>query len=394
MVVVVDRAAGDSGVDRVGGGRFDRDRDRSGRESGVGLGYVCGWWHVVGHGQRAGVGGGVPGDVVCRRGHYRAGGDGGSLERQEVLYQMITLISGVPGSGKTLYAVWSLQRELKAGRRLVVNGVKGLVLDHVMVDDEWVCDWQNRCELGDIIVVDEVQRIWPQVSVGVKPTPAIEALHVHRHKGVDFIVITQHPNRMNAVIRDLVGRHVHVRRMFGLSRAMVYEWDSVHNPKSGFRDAVKTLWKYPKDVYELYVSAEMHTKPKAVIPKALFILPVALLVGGLLAWRGYGQVSSGFGSVGGGKPKGSSASSGAVGSGGSVKSAGGAIDAVSSRWRVAGEYVVDGRGYVLLVDASGRFRSELVGGFRGDTVRIEGTVDGERVASWSGGGAIDAGVRK
>jgi zona occludens toxin len=309
---------------------------------------------------------------------------------------MITLITGTPGSGKTLYAVWMLQKEVRAGRRLVVDGIRDLAIEHELVDEPWLRDWYARCQQNDVIVVDEVQRIWPPVSVSVKATEDIEKLHVHRHKGVDFVIITQHPQRLNKTIRDLVGRHVHVRRIFGMRQAVLYEWDHCHNPNSGFRDAVKTRWSYPKKVFELYTSAELHTKPKAVIPKALFVLPVALVAAGVLAWRGYGQVSGGFGSVGGAKASAVGGASGAAvsGAGGAKVGGGGAIDTASQKWRVAGEYVMDGRGYVLLVDALGRFRSELVGGFHGDTVRIEGAVDGEKVASWSGGGVIDAGARK
>ncbi|AIS96225.1 zonular occludens toxin domain-containing protein [Burkholderia thailandensis] len=299
----------------------------------------------------------------------------------------IHLITGVPGSGKTLYAVWWLEKEVASGRRLVVNGIKGLLLDHELVDDEWVRDWHNRCEQNDIVVVDEVQRIWPPVSTSVKATPDIEQLHVHRHKGVDFVLITQHPNRMNKTVRDLVGRHVHVRKLFGLPRAMLYQWDMAHNPNSGFRDAVKTMWKYPKRVYELYTSAEAHTKTKAVIPWALFVLPVALVAAIALAYVGF----KGMNNFGAGKKASApvAASVPAVASGVAAASGvvvgGGDDRGGSAKWRVAGQYSIDGRGYVLLSDNVGRFRRELSDDFRGETLGVTGTVDGERVAVWTGG---------
>jgi zona occludens toxin len=62
----------------------------------------------------------------------------------------------------------------------------------------------------------------------------------------------------------------------------------------------------------------------------------------------------------------------------------------SEKWRVAGQYSVDGRGYVLLAGNDGRFRSELSDKFRGDTLRVEGDVDGERVGVWTGGAAPNA----
>ncbi|CAG9232315.1 zonular occludens toxin domain-containing protein [Burkholderia vietnamiensis] len=299
---------------------------------------------------------------------------------------MITLITGTPGSGKTLYTVWSLLREQKAGRRIVVDGISGLLIDHVVADEEWMRNWHANCQPNDVIVVDEVQRIWPPVSASVKATEDIEKLHVHRHFGVDFIVITQHPNRMNKTIRDLVGRHVHVRRLFGGRRAMLYEWDHAHNPQSGLRDAVKTVWRYQKKVFELYKSAEMHTKPKAVIPWALFVLPVALLASVALAYVGFKGMNN-FGAKKAASPAAASVPVGASGmsAASGVAVGGGAGERVgSAKWRVAGQYSIDGRGYVLLADGAGRFRREASDDFRGETLGVTGTVDGERVASWTG----------
>ncbi|KVN40161.1 hypothetical protein WT12_29440 [Burkholderia territorii] len=295
----------------------------------------------------------------------------------------ITLVTGVPGSGKTLWTVWSLQKEIKAGRRIVANGIKGLAIDHELWDDDMVREWFKHCQPNDVIVIDEVQRIWPQVSASVKASEDIEKLHVHRHYGVDIIVITQHPNRMNKTIRDLVGRHVHVRRLFGGRRAMIYEWDMTHNPNSGFRDAVKHVWGYPKDVFNLYTSAELHTKPKAITPKALFILPVAALCAVVFAWRGFSSVSGGFGVL----DKAKAAEGAKAVSGGSVagsSAGGGAKGQASHKWRVAGQYAIDGRGYVLLADNKGHFRRESADDFKGDTLGVTGTVDGERVAVWTG----------
>ncbi|MBY4696656.1 zonular occludens toxin domain-containing protein [Burkholderia latens] len=294
----------------------------------------------------------------------------------------ITLVTGVPGSGKTLWSVWSLEKEIKAGRRIVVNGIRDLAIDHEMWDDDMVREWHKHCKPNDVIVIDEVQRIWPPVSASVKASEDIEKLHVHRHFGVDILVITQHPNRMNKTIRDLVGRHVHVRRLFGGRRAMLYEWDHAHNPNSGLKDAVKTVWGYPKKVFDLYTSAELHTKPKAVIPKALFILPIAAAVAAVLAWKGFNSVSGGFG-VHDRAP----AAQGALLASGSVPGGNlgtGSAGKASDVWRVAGQYAIDGRGYVLLADRHGNFRREPADDFKGETLGVTGLVDGERVAVWTG----------
>jgi zona occludens toxin len=117
-----------------------------------------------------------------------------------------------------------------------------------------------------------------------------------------------------------------------------------------------------------------------VTPKALFILPIALIVAVVLAWKGFKSVSGGFGTHGEAK-----AAEVAVGasdvSGGAAAPRGQASD----KWRVAGQYAIDARGYVLLADKQGHFRRESADDFKGDTLGVTGTVDGERVAVWTGG---------
>lgn len=291
---------------------------------------------------------------------------------------MITLITGVPGSGKTLYTVAQADKLVRSGRRVLVDGIRDLAIDHVQVDEAWVRKWYENVQPNDVVIIDEVQRYWPPVSISTKSTEDIEKLHVHRHLGVDFIVITQHPNRMNKVIRDLVGRHVHVRRMLGLQKAMLYEWDSARNPQGNLKDAVKTWWSYPKNVFALYTSAELHTKPKAVVPKALFVIPVALLVGGFFAWKGFHRVMD-FG-----KP------ASAPGASATAVSAGGSDKGV---WRVVGAYALGGEAFVLVADESGRIRPVKREGFKGEGLALEGEVDGQKVAVWTGG-AEKAGVLK
>ena len=293
----------------------------------------------------------------------------------------ITLITGVPGSGKTLYAVWYAQQQLKAGRRLVVDGIRDLALEHELVDETWVRQWFDNAKHQDLIIIDEAQRIWPPTSVSVKPTPDIEKLHVHRHLGVDFILITQHPQRINKTIRDLVGRHVHVRRLFGMRRAMLYEWDHCHNVGS-LRDSVKTQWAYPRKVFELYTSAEVHTKQKAVVPKALFVLPVALILGVVLAWKGFKSVTGGFGGPVKASPL-SPSPLGAPAAGVAAPSSPSDVDS-SKIWRVAGRYAMDGRGFIVLADATGRLRIEESTGFKGMGDQVQGTLAGATVTAWSG----------
>lgn len=219
---------------------------------------------------------------------------------------MIYLITGVPGSGKTLYAVSTLisklmseKIEAKDGtvikRRLLVDGIPDLMVEHEplpelyeTVDDKgktiWACDgdgiltWPSWCKPGDLIVIDEVQRYWRPRGLGVKPPDMIAALETHRHRGIDFVIISQGPMLIDQNVRRLVGRHQHVRRLFGMARAIIYDWDACSMDVHRTRTATTTTWAYPKAAYALYKSSDLHLKQRQKIPIWL-VLPVVAVLG-------------------------------------------------------------------------------------------------------------------
>ena len=216
---------------------------------------------------------------------------------------MIYLITGIPGSGKTLYAVSTLIKSLMGDqvkndqglmvdRRLVVDGIPSLALPHevmaktivdektITVEDagQGVGNWWEWARPGDVIVIDEVQRIWRPRAMGSKPPRMVTELETHRHKGVDFILITQSPMLIDQNVRRLVGRHQHVRRLFGMARALIYDWDGCQSDVHRVASANKTMWAYPKSAYKLYASADVHTKQKQKLP-LWALLPVVALAG-------------------------------------------------------------------------------------------------------------------
>lgn len=189
---------------------------------------------------------------------------------------MITLITGTPGAGKTLYTVAEELPKFK-DRPLFIDGIPDLAINHLDCPGP-VEKWHEWIPEGAVLVIDEVQRVWRPRGAASAVPPGVAALETHRHKGVDLVIITQHPNLLDPNIRRLVGRHLHVRRMFGWSRAIVYEWDSATDP-TRVTNAIKRSWSYPKKAYKLYKSAEVHTKrgnrvPFVVVAAALAILAV------------------------------------------------------------------------------------------------------------------------
>jgi len=197
---------------------------------------------------------------------------------------VITLITGTPGAGKTLYAVWELARHVPGSyiedggrsvpRRLFSN-INGLLVDHQKVDADSLRSWPTWAQPGDVILFDEVQEIWRPRSVGSKVPDDVAKLEVHRHMGVDFILVTQHPMLLDQNIRRLVNQHIHVRRILN-SATWLYEWDHAENPGNTKTALSNRPWRYPKKAFQLYKSAQLHTKSKARFP-AVGLVGVALV---------------------------------------------------------------------------------------------------------------------
>ena len=80
----------------------------------------------------------------------------------------------------------------------------------------------------------------------------------------------------------------HVKRKFGTHWAVILESVSGvrDNPEKPWKDAVRHEWRYPKDVFDLYTSAEVHTV-KRRLPARLYVLAAMPLVFLLLVYLAY-----------------------------------------------------------------------------------------------------------
>lgn len=151
-------------------------------------------------------------------------------------------------------------------------------------------NWWLWVKPGDVLFLDECQRLFPPAAAGRKLPRYITRLARHRHYGIDFGLVTQHPNLLHSFVRGLVGKHRHVRRLFGRGAAMVYEWDHATNPdKVG--SAAKKVWRYDKSAYSLYKSAEAHTKQSFNLGGSLVVGVVALLSLPFLGYLVYSRMT-------------------------------------------------------------------------------------------------------
>jgi zona occludens toxin len=203
---------------------------------------------------------------------------------------MITLFTGAPGSGKSAACV-ALLAELAKGRTIYANGIPDLNIPHEVLEDP--TKWQDVVPDGSIIVIDEVQRIWRPRGPGTKVPPDIQALETHRHRGIDFYIITQGPRLVDSNIRALTGRHVHLRDV-GLLGRYWYEWpECADNCSTGWKTApIKKRYKLPKHAFSLYKSASVHIKPVRSVPWMLAVMVGALAVTGFMAYKSYSSISA------------------------------------------------------------------------------------------------------
>jgi zona occludens toxin (predicted ATPase) len=179
-----------------------------------------------------------------------------------------------------------MRAELKAGRGLFVNGVPELTLEHKPLEDPNRWHEAEVVADGSVIVIDEVQRIWRAQETRV--TPSIAALETHRHRGLDFILVTQHPNLLHPNVRRLVSRHIHLRDI-GILGRWWYEWPEATNPETFKSAPVKKKFSLPKSSFDAYKSATVHTKVARTIPPALYALGLAIP---LLAWLAFSVFTS------------------------------------------------------------------------------------------------------
>lgn len=183
----------------------------------------------------------------------------------------LILLTGLPGSGKSLRMVTYMKEALALGRPVYVCNMPTIRLPGVQILDnphEW-----RTLPPESILFVDEAQRFFRARRGNVEPPESITAMETIRHDGVCIVMTTQQPTYLDKHIRGLIGKHEHFIRNFGHESANVYEfkecYDDVQSPT--LRDNGQfSVWLYPKKNYQDYDSAEVHTV-KARVPRKLII---------------------------------------------------------------------------------------------------------------------------
>lgn len=201
---------------------------------------------------------------------------------------MIYWYTGQPGHGKTLHAIERLL-EFKAQGRIVYacnirefDYAKTGVLE---MTPEQFKGWMEFLPDGAVALVDEAYEhgMLPKRPPGSQVPKHVEQLAKHRHRGLDFIFVSQSPDKQcDQFVHDLIERHVHVRRRFGTQFVALREFDRFEAQAEKATPISVRRGKLPKKVFGTYKSTELDTTERRIpwyyfafglgVPLALFLM--------------------------------------------------------------------------------------------------------------------------
>ena len=178
---------------------------------------------------------------------------------------MLKLITGIPGSGKTLYAVSMLKKVVEHNATLPVDEQRKIYCDITGLTIEGIepppLDWRLTPPQS-LLVYDEAQFQKPfQAARGLSPYQYIQELTIHRKTAHEIWYITQDPKRLHGNILDMVETHWHLDRPYGAKLANIYQFRGAErNPRS--RSAIeraerKTLFNYDKRLFDFFITAQV-----------------------------------------------------------------------------------------------------------------------------------------
>ncbi|TAJ51611.1 MAG: hypothetical protein EPN60_04465 [Nevskiaceae bacterium] len=196
----------------------------------------------------------------------------------------ITLVTGTPGAGKSLWTISHVEAQrTQRGLPVFYSGIPGLTLPWTEIQPE---TW-HQVDGPAIVVIDEAHRVFPPRPPGSRASDHVAPFDQLRHKGLEVVLITQHPGEIDHYIRRRVGRHVHLERVFGRHYARTKEWQELGDPSDyhSCKKAIAGTFPYPKDFFGAYKSADAHTMQPRLPWKtlgwrlALPLIAVAIAVG-------------------------------------------------------------------------------------------------------------------
>lgn len=199
----------------------------------------------------------------------------------------VNLVTGKPGSYKSAYVMSIIMNALDRPvyvcnfRGLQIDSLKALGVDIHILDD--FSNWRD-CPDRSLICVDELQEFSRSVATKAKTEDLPEhftALEKHRHRGMDFYFITQHPMYIHTHIRRLLENHIHFQRSKGLPYSVKREWQSVCDRPEDMKNATSAMgctvemYRPDKNVFDFYESTVQDTH-KLKVPRKLYFYGILI----------------------------------------------------------------------------------------------------------------------
>ncbi len=214
---------------------------------------------------------------------------------------MIYWFTGQPGHGKTLHAIEKLLEFKDQGRPVYACNIRQFDYAktgvHEMTPEQFK-DWMNFLPDGAVALVDEAYEhgMLPKRPAGSKVPEHVEQLAKHRHRGLDFIFVSQSPDKQcDQFMQDLIERHIHVRRRFGTAFVHLREFDRYEAQAEKATPLVIRRRKLPKRPMGTYESTVIDTTERK-IPWYIIALPVVALLGIFLMYYTFGSMGKRLGS--------------------------------------------------------------------------------------------------
>lgn len=213
---------------------------------------------------------------------------------------MIYWYTGQPGHGKTLHAIDRLLEFKDKGRIVYACNIRQFDYANsgvLEMTPEQFKDWPNFLPEGAVALVDEAYEhgMLPKRPAGSRVPHHVEQLAKHRHKGLDFIFVSQSPDKQcDQFVHDLIERHIHVRRRFGTKFVHLREFDRFEAKAEKATPLTVKRKTLPKRPMGMYQSTELDTTERK-IPWYYIALPVALLLAAFLMWYTFGSMGSRLG---------------------------------------------------------------------------------------------------
>ncbi|EDP8644545.1 zonular occludens toxin family protein [Salmonella bongori] len=347
----------------------------------------------------------------------------------------ITGYIGIPGSGKSYECVSNvLLPAVKSGRRVITNiigVVPDVIYDYcvdrlnldraslgvvVVVDsntmkqrdffpykdsnDVTVTD--TFCKPGDLIVADEVWRLWQKDKDICEEHRSFFAEHRHFtdvNTGAccDFVYMTQSLSTVARYIRDRQDKTFRMTKLTSLGLSRRYRVDVFEGAKTTKACLLQShQYGYKKEIFPLYKSYDTVNGAEQVVDKRqsflnkrfififLFIPVLLFIFGSYYVFQFFSGPVTEASEDSTEVEFRTASSSGLPQSSERVAALTPTHSSVSSTWRIGGRMVKGDLSYVVLVNVDGRVRMELLNGFSFNGLYMSGFVDGEKVTVWSG----------